>query len=349
MKQPLSIKIHKKLGAFELDVKCKTKSGITAIIGPSGAGKTSLLNLISGIIKPDAGEIKLSGKELNDLAPHKRKIGYVFQEGLLFPHMNVESNIKYGATGEAINFDELVELFDLSALLSRMPATLSGGETRRVAIARALCSQPEILLLDEPLSGIDPSRRNEFFPYLERLKQSAKMPIFYVTHQMDEVMRLADNVMVMDKGRVAIMGKLEDIAAKPAFTNLAGNHERSVVLSGIVAEKNGLCELTVDGGKLILPHNPQNGDGATRVRILARDVAIATKKPEDISVLNILKVSIEKIEVPTDFEVDLTLRLGTGKATSTLTSRITKASAERLGIKQGMKVWALIKAVAILN
>ncbi|MCK5040676.1 MAG: molybdenum ABC transporter ATP-binding protein [Sphingomonadales bacterium] len=357
MKKTLSISLKKNLGRFNLDVSLDVTEGITAIIGPSGAGKTSLLNLIAGLMPADEATLNLDGNDISTLPAHKRGMGYVFQEGLLFPHMSVEKNLRYGAKNlDKAAFDEIVELFDLNQLLDRAPHTLSGGEARRVAIARALFSQPDVLLLDEPLSGIDPARRQNFFPYLERLRKTAKMPVFYVSHQMDEVMRLADNVVVMDRGKVAISGKLEDIASEPAFTKLAGNNERSVVLSGkVIEDDNYICKLAVAGGNITLPHpHDDTTDRAVRVRIFARDVAIATKKPEDISVLNILKVSIEEIHHCTDIEVDLTLKLmdDTGESitgASIITSRITKSSCERLKLTANMQVWALIKAVAILN
>lgn len=356
MSKQLSISLKKNMGVFNLDVSLNVNDGVTAIIGPSGAGKTSLLNIIAGLLPADKATITIDGHDVAHLPAHKRGMGYVFQEGLLFPHMSVEENLRYGAKNLAKNdFDELVDLFNLSALLERQPHTLSGGEARRVAIARALFSQPDVLLLDEPLSGIDPARRQSFFPYLESLRATAKMPVFYVSHQMDEVMRLADHVVVMDQGKVALSGRLEDIAQEAEFTKLAGNNERCVVLSGqIVEDDNSICKLAIAGGNLNLPpsHNwPTNmpDNNSVRVRIFARDVAIATKKPENISVLNILNVTIAKMDHTSDIEVDLTLKLSDDNGTSIITSRITKSSCERLGLSKDMQVWALIKAVAILN
>jgi molybdate transport system ATP-binding protein len=352
MSKNLSLSLKKNLGQFNLDLNLEVGNGITAIIGPSGAGKTSLLNLIAGLIPADNAKIIIDGIDISHLPTHQRGMGYVFQDALLFPHMNVEKNILYGAKENTQEkFDEVIELFDIKQLLKRAPHNLSGGEARRVAIARALVSQPKVLLLDEPLSGIDPSRRQSFFPYLERLRATAKMPVFYVSHQMDEIMRLADNVVVMDKGKIAISGKLEDIAIEPEFTKLAGNNERSVVLAGnMVDDDSYICKLAIAGGSLTLPHpHEQTANRAARVRIFARDVAIATSMPENISVLNILKVSISQISHCSDIEVDLTLKLSNETGESLITSRITKSSYDRLALHEGLEVWALIKAVAILN
>jgi len=345
-----SANISAKLNDFTLDIWFEAFDGVTAIVGPSGAGKTSLMNIIAGLQRHGQNEISLNGDRLDHLPPEGRRIGYVFQDALLFPHMNVAKNIMYGPKGRGVKdpakFEELTDVFDLEPLLTRRPATLSGGEKRRVALARALMSGPRLLLLDEPLSGIDPARRDAFFPYLERLQATHNIPIFYVTHQMDEVMRLADDIIIMEDGRITLQGALDEVCGHDIFTRIAGGGNPSVILEGTVQRHwDGLSSLEIDGANLLLTREPKRDQ--LRVRILARDVAIATNPPEGISVLNNLECMVEGIKPASDNEVDITLRLTGGK--TRIISRITRHSLDRLHLEQGMPVWALIKAVAVLR
>lgn len=184
-------------------------SGITAVFGVSGAGKTSLINAISGLTRPQAGRIVLNGRVLNDtaqricLAPEQRRIGYVFQDARLFPHYKVRGNLQYGMAKSMVSqFDKLVDLLGIAPLLDRLPGRLSGGEKQRVAIGRALLTAPELLLLDEPLASLDIPRKRELLPYLQRLAQEIHIPMLYVSHSLDEIQHLADRVLVLEAGKV---------------------------------------------------------------------------------------------------------------------------------------------------
>ncbi len=209
----VEIAIEHRFDQFDLAVSFATGAGLTALVGPSGAGKTSVLNLIAGVIRPDRGIVRLDGDVLVDTAnrvwrpPHQRRIGYVFQTPRLFPHLSVRRNLTFGSwfAGEAaarLALKEVVDLLDLGALLSRMPAKLSGGEAQRVALGRALLTQPRLLLLDEPLVSVDQARRDEVLPYLDRLRTEIRMPVIYVTHTPADVESRAEQIIAMDRGRV---------------------------------------------------------------------------------------------------------------------------------------------------
>ena len=217
----LSVAVHHRLGNFVLDAAFDSAGGLTALFGPSGAGKTSLINAIAGLLRPDHGKIVVDGAVLTDtergvfLPARKRRIGYVFQEGRLFPHLTVRQNLLYGrwfappmerkggAPGEV---DHVIELLGIGALLQRRPAHLSGGEKQRVAIGRALLARPRLLVMDEPLASLDEARKTEILPYIERLRDEARVPIIYVSHQIAEVTRLATTLVVLSEGRVAAVG-----------------------------------------------------------------------------------------------------------------------------------------------
>lgn len=202
---------------------------ITGLFGPSGGGKTTLIDMVAGIRKPDGGRISLDGEALFDAAagvnlpPEKRRIGYVFQDGLLFPHMNVRQNLLYGVRGSSgAAFGDISALLGLEDLLERYPATLSGGEKQRTAIGRALLSDPRVLLMDEPLSNLDPARREAFFPYLERVRDEMRLPILYVSHQLDEIVRLADRAALISEGRVLAAGPIEALFRAPEMKPYLG-------------------------------------------------------------------------------------------------------------------------------
>lgn len=210
------VAVKRKLGDFSLDVSFKSQAPVTALFGPSGSGKTSIGNAISGLVKPDAGKIEVGENLLFDSASginipvHRRRVRVVFQESRLFPHLNVKQNLLYGRWLSRKNggseFDEVVRLLGLENLLKRRPRTLSGGERQRVAIGRALLADPAALLMDEPLASLDQARKQEIFPYLEKLVATAKIPILYISHVQEEIERLAQTVVVLDQGRVKSVG-----------------------------------------------------------------------------------------------------------------------------------------------
>lgn len=209
----LSVDVEKQLGDFSLAARFEAQSGATALFGPSGAGKTSVVNMIAGLITPDRGRILLDETVLFDSASganmpaHKRRIGYIFQEGRLFPHMTVARNLDYGRRMqglpvEATETDRVIDLLDIRPLLHRRPGKLSGGERQRVAIGRALLMRPRLLLLDEPLASLDARRKSEILPFLERLRDEAGVPMVYVSHNAEEVRRIATSVVWLEDGRV---------------------------------------------------------------------------------------------------------------------------------------------------
>jgi molybdate transport system ATP-binding protein len=220
----LSVDVRKRFGDFELVAKLESRGPVTALFGPSGSGKTTLVNMIAGLVKPDSGRIALDDVTLFnsqlgiDVAPHCRRIGYVFQEGRLFPHLTVARNLDYGRwmTGlprDQATTDRIVALLDIQSLLARRPGKLSGGERQRVAIGRALMMQPKLLLLDEPLASLDAARKAEILPYLTRLRDEAGIPMVYVSHHAAELQRIANVVVRLDAGRVLSAGGLEQLGA----------------------------------------------------------------------------------------------------------------------------------------
>jgi molybdate transport system ATP-binding protein len=223
----LTLDVEKRLGAFQLAAKFETEARVTALFGPSGAGKTSLINMIAGLIAPDRGRIMYRGKLLFDAAgklnlpPHRRQFGYVFQDGRLFPHLTVRGNLEYGRRmyrlkRDAGELERVIAMLDIAHLADRRPGRLSGGERQRVAIGRALLMRPQLLLLDEPLASLDVARKAEIMPYLERLRDEAQVPMIYVTHQAEDARRLATAVVRVEAGRVAAVGGLELLDRAPA-------------------------------------------------------------------------------------------------------------------------------------
>jgi molybdate transport system ATP-binding protein len=216
----LAVDVERRLGAFDLSARFETTGGVTALFGPSGAGKTSVVNMIAGLLKPDRGRIALDDTVLFDsvkgidVPPHRRRIGYVFQEGRLFPHLSVRQNLDYGRRmsgrpREVGEFERIVALLDIGHLLDRRPGKLSGGERQRVAVGRALLMRPRLLLLDEPLASLDTGHKREILPYLVRLRDDAGIPMVYVTHTPAEARRIATSVVRLDAGRVIAAGGLE--------------------------------------------------------------------------------------------------------------------------------------------
>lgn len=353
----LSLEVSKSYPGFTLEATLETSPGITGLFGPSGGGKTTLIDMVAGIRTPDSGHILLDGEALFDknaginLAPEKRRIGYVFQDGLLFPHMDVRRNLLYGAHGSSgAGFGDICALLGLEKLLDRYPATLSGGEKQRTAIGRALLSNPRILLMDEPLSNLDPARREAFFPYLERVRDELRLPIIYVSHQMDEIVRLADRAALISDGRIRAAGPVEELFRDPEMKPYLGYFDAGVVLRATAGvPEHGLTPLAVAGGRFLVNQPLLASGERLRLRILARDVAIARHRPEDISVLNVLECRIAHMDDLGNGEtdVDLVLTELDSPAPDRITARITAWSVERLGLKNDDRVFALIKAVAI--
>ncbi len=360
----LSLAIQHNVGDFRLEVTLTAESGVTGIIGPSGAGKSMLLKMIAGLERPASGHISFAGEVLSDaargvfLAPEHRRIGYVFQDALLFPHMSVVENLDYGAKrrGNAgvISRDDIIALLGLERLLTRRPHHLSGGEAQRVAIGRALLSNPRLLLMDEPLSSLDPRRRHGILPFIEALHRQLDLPIIYVSHNIDEITRLADRVIVLHAGKVAATGNVADVLNQPAMQQLilgddSGNDDPAMIVEAHVLAHDvaqHVTELSLGPAHLTLPllHRPI-GD-MVRLRIHARDIAIATEPLQGISVQNIIETTITEITSTGAGRVDVTLSLSD---THRLTARVTQRASDKLALVPGMTVWALIKSVALAS
>ncbi len=349
------------LGSFALDAGFTAPAkGVTALFGPSGCGKTSVLRCIAGLLRVN-GMCEIAGEVWQNengafLPTHKRPLGYVFQEASLFPHLSVRRNLLFGAPrhdhddGRAkIAFDEVVELLGITALLDRSPARLSGGERQRVAIGRALLSQPKLLLMDEPLSALDRATKNEILPFLERLRDRLSLPIIYITHSIAEVERLADQIVLMHKGRVIGAGRLEEIESDPALP-LALARDAAVTLDGVVQasdEAYGLVTLEVRGGSLTVPAPSAPPGERRRIRIIAGDVSLAREAPKLSSILNVLPARVVSMKAVDANEIVAVLALGPDGLGARLLSRVTRKSWEALGLTQGMSVHAQVKAVAL--
>jgi molybdate transport system ATP-binding protein len=355
----LEVAVKHRLGAFALDIRFESGPGLTALFGRSGAGKTSVVNAIGGLIRPQRGRIVVGGTVLLDtergvfVPAHRRRIGYVFQEGRLFPHLTVRQNLLFGrwfatraVAAPAVRFDDVVELLGIEPLLPRRPGRLSGGEKQRVAIGRALLANPRLLLMDEPLASLDAARKDEILPYLERLRDASEVPIVYVSHAAAEVARLATTIVLIADGRVQAVGPVAEIMGRAGQYPLAGGFEAGAVLTVRVAAHDsrwGLTELLGGGGRLTVSRIDLPVGSLLRVRIRARDVILATERPHGISALNVLAGTVEAL-VPTGEEaLEVQLRLGPER----LLARITRRSGEALGLAPGRPVFALVKTVAI--
>jgi molybdate transport system ATP-binding protein len=353
----IEIDVEKRLGAFALKVAYRGDSALTALFGRSGSGKSSVLNLVAGLGRPDRGRIAVGDRVLFDSAAgvdvpaEKRRVGYVFQDGLLLPHLSVRQNLLYGRffTPPAERWAELEKittLLDLAPLLERRPHKLSGGEKQRVAIGRALLASPRLLLMDEPLASLDAGRRGEILYYIERLRDEVGLPILYVSHEIEEVVRLADQLVLMSDGAVAAAGPVHELMSRIELRRMIGRYEGGAVIEAKVAAQDlesGLARLTFSGGELLIPDVDALVGEPLRIRIRARDVSIALERPRDISVLNCFAGRV--VEIGTDPGSSTDVRIDV--AGTTILARITRHSAARLKLAPGSEVWALVKAVSL--
>jgi len=353
----LEVDIEHRLGAFELDIHFRSGRGLTALLGRSGAGKTSVVNVIAGLVRPERGRIVVDGSVLIDTArgirtpAHRRRVGYVFQEDRLFPHLTVRQNLLFGrwfapGPAPAARLDDVVDLLGIGTLLDRRPGRLSGGEKQRVAIGRALLASPRLLLMDEPLASLDARRKDEIFPYIERLRDQAGVPIVYVSHAVGEVTRLANTIVLITDGRVRAVGPLQEVMGRAELYPMAGRFEAGAVLAARVAAHDarwGLTELAGAFGKLTVPRLPAPVGAALRVRIRARDVILAATPPTGISALNVLAGRVEAVVPIEEAALEVQLRLGNER----LLARVTRRSGATLGLVPGREIFAVIKTVAI--
>ncbi|MER2536994.1 MAG: molybdenum ABC transporter ATP-binding protein [Rhizobiaceae bacterium] len=352
----LAVDVRHRLGAFDLDVAFESGGGLTALFGPSGSGKTSLVNIIGGLIRPDGGRVAVDGRTLVDrdrrvfVPPHRRRIGYVFQDARLFPHLTVSQNLRFGRffapAGERYaDFGGVVGMLGIGHLLERRPNLLSGGEKQRVAIGRALLASPRLILMDEPLASLDDARKAEIMPYIERLRDDGKVPIVYVSHSLAEVARLANDVILLSAGRVAAAGAAAAVLSRfdllPEDQRVEAGSLIELTLVG-QDEDFGLSVLRSRGGEWRLRRIEAAPGSALRVRVRARDVMIATEKPAGVSALNVLPAVVAAVTEDADGPEAL---VALDCAGDRLAARITRRSARLMALKAGMPVFAVVKAV----
>lgn len=349
----LSLRITHRQGDFTLDAAFEAPPGITMLFGRSGSGKTTLINAVAGLVRPQAGHVAVDGRVLFDaeagifLPPHRRRLGYVFQEGRLFPHLSVRQNLLYGHwfTPRPLRRERLgrvVEMLGIGPLLDRRPGALSGGEKQRVAIGRALLASPGLLLADEPLAALDEARKAEILPYFERLR--GEVPILYVSHSAAEVARLATSVVVLEQGRVVRQGPAAEVLADPAVTPLGARSAGALLIASVARHHaDGLSELDAGGHPLFLPRVAQPPGARLRLRIAAHDVILSRARPEGLSALNILPGRVHEIRAGEGPGAIVSLDTPAGR----LLARITRRSAEALALAPGVGCHAVIKSVAV--
>ena len=349
----LKVQVRHQRENFQLDVDFTTaKTGVTALYGRSGAGKTTLINFIAGLERPDSGYIAVAGKVLLDSAksidvpPERRGIGYVFQDDRLFPHLKVRGNLRYGMSSpDRGHFDRIISLLELEPLLQRNPRDLSGGERQRVAIGRALLAQPNILLLDEPLTGVDRKLRENLLTYIEKLPSEIDIPVVYVSHSVEEVMRLADYLVIVENGGVAVAGIADDVMNQRQAISLLGGLDAGTILSAQVSGDDpgyGLSRLKFGGGTLLVPHLDLPPASRLRIRIAAKDVSLALVAPEKLSVLNVFSGIVQNVSEGVDAHVDVVIDIG-----CLLRARLTRKSVDQLSLSPGTPIFALVKSVAL--
>lgn len=354
----LRLSVVKRWKGFKLRAQLDAPTpGVVALFGRSGCGKTTLINIISGLLQPDEGRVELDGVILTDtrervwVPVERRRIGYVFQDARLFPHLGVLANLRYGLRrapkqSGSIGLDEVLVLLGLERLLERRPYQLSGGERQRVALGRALLSQPRLLLLDEPLAALDAARREEVLPYLETLRDKLSIPMVFVSHQLDEVLRLATHVALMEAGEIVASGTLSDISLRPELRAIVGPEAVGSVLDGVVTHvdpAHGMADVRIGRGTLRVSVSDTHVNARMRIQLLARDIILATEPPRGLSVRNSLEGVISELSEDVGQAILVKVDIGAGAA---ILSRITRNAAEALGLRVGMPIWVLIKAVS---
>ncbi len=361
--------------AFSLDVDFALPTrGVTALFGPSGSGKTSVLRAVAGLERSARGLVDVGGPCWQDdargwfLPTWKRPIGYVFQEASLFEHLDVSGNLRFGLPKSSASsqgreqarqaqaaLDAAVDLLGIGGLMARRSQDLSGGERQRVAIARALASQPQLLLLDEPMASLDAARKQEILPWLERLRDELSIPMLYVSHSVQEVARLASHLVVLAQGRVQSAGPIDAVLAELDASATLASHwgeEAGVWLSaqvGALDAQHHLALLQIgvvqEGGvQLWLAHEGLRLGQAVRLRLAARDVSLSLQEPQASSIQNHWPARVERIEPeahPAQCRVHLRC------AGTRIQARVTQRAVQALGLHVGQSVWAQVKTAAL--
>lgn len=346
-------------GDFCLDARFEAPDrGVVALFGRSGCGKSTLVNVIAGLVRPERGRVEIARRcwldtsKGIDLPTANRGAGYVFQDSRLFPHLDVRRNLQYGLSrsrgrSHGIAFDDIVGVLALEPLLARKPASLSGGERRRVALGRALLAQPDLLLMDEPFSGLDLPRRAEFVTYVEALRERLALPIVLVTHDFDDVLHLATHLVVMNAGRVDAQGAVTDLGLHPALLSILGGAASGAVIDSIVSGVDagtGLVRVTVGrAGQLKLRLASVSAGARVRLQLLARDLILAHEPPRGLSVRNSLQGVVSRLDEAGDDAVDVHVDLGG----PVVMARITREAVTELQLEPGRSVHVLVKAVSV--
>ena len=351
----LSVALSHDYPGFTLDVAFEVPPGVTALFGPSGSGKSTVINAVAGLLRPAKGRITNGSLVLMDtekgitLPTQHRRVGYVFQDDRLFPHLNVRQNLLYGrwfAPKEpGLSFDRVVAMLDVAPLLNRRPGTLSGGERQRVAIGRALLANPQILLMDEPLAALDEARKAEILPYIEPLRAMTPIPILYVSHSVSEIARIAGTVVLIGAGRILRSGTVEEVFSDPSVVTAVGVRDAGSVITARVAaqDDDGLTRLLTSAGPIWLPRVAAGIGALVRVRIAAQDIILSNTRPEGLSALNILPATITSLRIGDGPGAIIQLRVGE----DLLLARVTRRSVAHLDLAVGSEVFAVLKSVSV--
>ena len=358
----VSVNIRKTLGALTIDAWFESAGGVTALFGKSGAGKTSIVQMLSGLMTPDNGQIAIDGTPVYDsatglnVAPERRHVGYVFQDARLFPHMTVRRNLEYGArrnrersgTGNdsGPGFDDVIDVLAIAPLLDRQPHLLSGGEKQRVALGRALLSAPRLLLMDEPLAALDAERKWEVLPFIDRIQRDFGTPIVYVSHSIEEILQIADTMVLIANGGVAAAGPVEEVLNRPDLLRAAGDGNAGSVIpvrTTAIDAGYGIATLSFSGGEFRVTAPGLTIGESLRIRVRARDVSLATERPQHVSVLNVFEGTVAGVLSAHGPQVDVSVDVGG----TMIWSQITRKSLDDLSLQPGAKVFAMVKAVAI--
>jgi len=353
----IEVEIRNRLGTFDLDVNFVAAGRLTALFGASGSGKTSVVNAIAGMVKPTSGRIVVDGRVMVDTAHgifvprHRRRIGYVFQEPRLFPHLSVRQNLKYGlwftpSAERKADFARIVDLLGIGGLLDRHPGHLSGGEKQRVAIGRALLTSPQLLLMDEPLASLDHARKLEILPYIERLRDQSRVPIIYVSHAIAEVTRLATDIVVMSQGRAVEWGPTEDVMQRLDVLPIEEKDEAGAIIDASVESYDpayDMSHLRAPAGLIRIPGRLGDTGAPIRLRLKARDIMLATEMPRGLSALNVLQGVVSGIGEQAGPQVEIRMDChGTP-----IIARITRQSLDALELRPGMACFAIVKSVVL--
>lgn len=356
--QMINIAYKTRLNTFTLDVDFAIPNrGITVLFGPSGSGKSSLLNLISGL--DEKSELINADFKLNNtvydasiknirLSPWQRKIAYVFQDNRLFPNMTAQQNILFGykRRNSQLAVNEIVEKFKIKELLQHYPDQLSGGQKQRVSMVRALLSNPQLLIMDEPLAALDYQSRQELLPYIECIHKELTIPVIYVSHDIKEVLRLADYIVVMNEGRVIDKGELSSLCiSQPLLTQAEG---ASFILHGEVAdiyEDEKLLQIQCEGQQLYITGNGVKPEDSLRILIHAKDVSLCLTPPENSSILNCIPVVVDEIKEKSDGKYEVIAKLGK----QSIVSMISYRSVKHLALEKDKAVFAQFKATAMIK